>query len=50
MDKTAFLEDLLHKVQDLATVIKEREEAGEDLSIARDLVDELEDEVRFRLE
>ena len=50
MDKQLFLEDLMTKIEDIATAIEEREEQGEDLSIAHDLVDELRDELQFRLE
>ena len=50
MEKHVFLEELLEKVEELAAAIEEREVDGDDLSIAHDLIDELRDEIKFRLE
>ena len=44
------LEELLKKVEDLSEAIDERVQEGEDLTIAQELIDELRDEIKFRLE
>ena len=50
MERHLFLEELLVKVEDLAQTIEEREQEGEDLSLAHELIDELRDEIIFRFE
>ena len=44
------LEELLKKVEDLSEAIDERVQEGEDLTLAQELIDELRDEIKFRLE
>lgn len=50
MQRHVFLEELLTKVNDLHSAIEERVEEGEDLSLAIELLDELRDEIAYRLE
>jgi len=50
MQKHVFLEDLLRKVEELSQALDEREQEGEDLTLAQELLDELRDEIKFRLE
>ncbi len=48
--KHIHLEELLQKVQDLSDAVEERIQEGEDLATAQELLDELRDEISFRLE
>jgi len=49
--KAIVIEELLHKVDELARTLEDREEVdGDEWAIARDLVDELRDEIYFRLD
>ncbi len=50
MQKHVFLEDLLKKVEDLSEALEERMQEGEDLTLAQEMLDELRDEIKFRLE
>ncbi len=50
MEKDAVLGQLLDIVDDIVQIIEEHESEGEDLSFAHELVDELRDEIKFRLE
>ena len=46
----SFIEELLLKIDDLAKTLEEREQQGEDLAFARQLVEELRDDIEYRLD
>ena len=50
MDKIIALKELLEKIEDLAISVEDRIEEGDDLAIARDLIEELREEIEFRME
>ena len=48
--RQALLEDLINRIDELALTLEERADEGDDLALARDLVEELREEVVFKLE
>lgn len=47
MDRT-FIEELLNKIDDLSESLEEKEQQGENFSIAIELIQELREEIEFR--
>lgn len=47
---SVFIEELLHKIDDLSQTLEEKERQGENFSLALELVQELREEIEYRVE